>query len=248
MGGGYRREDVEAALTELGLILRELNDDLETLRDHAAELEGQLRGARAEIEAHRAREAELSQAIENAVRRASMIERAAQERAREIVATAEEARGGRPAGGETAGESLELRRALIESLRAAVEQLDQALSVVEREGSRIGAQQEGDPPAEPAPPVEEGEELFEARVEIDAGPFPDFATVSAFERALAGLPDVEDVYVRRVVEGRARIDVTLSRPGPLLQAMHGSLPYELQVRSLSPTELVLDVAPPAGAA
>jgi hypothetical protein len=85
------------------------------------------------------------------------------------------------------------------------------------------------------------EQIFETRVELDAGPFSDFASLSAFERALAQLPMVDDVYVRRLAEDRALIELTLSEPSPLLAAMHGSLPYGLEVRSANRSKLVVNV-------
>ena len=90
-GGGYRREDVEFALAELRLTLRQLDNDLESLRDRNRELEAELTAARSEIESFRAKEHELSQTMSAALRRASEIEDTASSRAREIIAQAEEA-------------------------------------------------------------------------------------------------------------------------------------------------------------
>ena len=106
---------------------------------------------------------------------------------------------------------------------------------------------EPEPELEAAEPAPEFVDSFAERVELDAGPFDDFALLSGFEQALARLPQVEDVYVRRLVDDRAHIDLTLGRPGPLLSAMRASLPYELEVRSATSTALVVDVrARPAG--
>jgi hypothetical protein len=93
------------------------------------------------------------------------------------------------------------------------------------------------PPEQPAPE----EPLFETQVELDAGPFPDFASLASFERALARLPRIDDVYVRRLADDRALIELTLSEPTDLLSAMRESLAYDLQVRSVSRTKLVVDV-------
>jgi hypothetical protein len=91
--------------------------------------------------------------------------------------------------------------------------------------------------------------VFDARVELDAGSFSDFAAVSAFERALANLPGVQDAYVRRLADERALIEVTLSEATPLLRTMHESLPYVLEVRSANRSRIVVDVSvqTPAGA-
>lgn len=66
LGGGYRREDVEAALEQLLGAVRRLDLDLAELRAHASALEEELRRARAELEAYRARETKLSETLRRA--------------------------------------------------------------------------------------------------------------------------------------------------------------------------------------
>jgi chromosome segregation ATPase len=66
LGGGYRREDVEAALEQLLGSLRRLDLDLTELRAHAAKLEEELRRTQAELEAYRAREAQLAETLSRA--------------------------------------------------------------------------------------------------------------------------------------------------------------------------------------
>jgi hypothetical protein len=78
-------------------------------------------------------------------------------------------------------------------------------------------------------------------VELDVGPFADFAALSAFERSLVHLAKVEDVYVRRLADDRALIELTLSEPAPLLQTMRETLPYSIDVRSANRTRLVVNV-------
>ena len=100
------------------------------------------------------------------------------------------------------------------------------------------------PPAQaPAPPAHAAADdpVFETHVELDAGPFADFASLSAFERALAHLPRVDDVYVRRLADDRALIELTLSEPAALLATMRDSLRYQLDVRSATRSSLVLNV-------
>jgi DivIVA protein len=445
-GGGYRKEDVEFALAELRLTLRQLDNDLEALRERARELEEELRVARAEVESHRGKDAELSQAMAIALRRAGEIEEAAQERARAIIASAEEAalrtrseaRGTDESG--SLNELLRIKDQLIQNVRSVVGEFDEAISraeqieVVPQEAEPAPApavefappaalppeavlsppaayvpapdavpmppvafsppapepepqvaftpEPEPEPEPEPAPPAAftppepepeveptapytpppseyipappvaytppapppvseavapppaaptmpplslpqrppeptpeppvvqqappplppveappaeptfrlpapptepvahqphfvsgppqtmppvhdaplapppvpivppapvtprpaaEEEQIFETQVELDAGPFPDFASLSAFERALAHLPRVDDVYVRRLADDRALIELTLSEPAPLVSTMRESLPYELDVRTASRTKLVINV-------
>src|SRR5262249_11444487 len=75
------------------------------------------------------------------------------------------------------------------------------------------------------------------------GPFTAFSAISAFERSLAQLPGVEDLYVRRLVDDRVLLELRLVRPAPLVATMRQSLPYSLEVRSIGDESLVIDVAP-----
>jgi F0F1-type ATP synthase membrane subunit b/b' len=310
-GGGYRRDDVEFALAELRLTLRQLDNDLQSLRDRNRDLESELHTARHEIENFRGREHELSQTMASVLRRAAEIEEGASARAREIVANAEEsasqirAEASRRIEDSNAqcNELLRLKDNLLDAMRSVVGDFGQAISRVEL-GERLfpgptqaapgeGASQPFEPteaapvpvfvpppvpvpepqsqtppvsgtpdavsihatptpppPGESAPvPASPDQAVFDTRVELDAGPFSDFAALSAFERALAHMPKVEDVYVRRLAEDRALIELTLAEPAPLLETMRASLPYSLDVRSADRTKIVVNVAvqQPAGA-
>jgi hypothetical protein len=262
LGGGYRREDVESALAELRLDLHKLDGDLAGLRERARELEEELRSARAELEASRNRELELSQTMAGVLRRANEIEEAAHERAREIVAAAEDTAQRARAEAtrrveQTSGqfnELLRLKENLVSSMRHVVGEFDEALSRVQRGDSLFGrpvvpGPQAATPPApqfepwpEPSaqPLVHEGP-TFEGHVELDVGPFVDFAALTSFERAIARLPRVERVVVRHLEGDRARIELTLSDATPLLATIREYLPYELHVHSASHGKLVLDV-------
>ena len=336
-GGGYRREDVEFALAEMRLTLRQLDNDLTSLHDRNRELEGELARTRSEIEAFRAKEQELWQTMSIALRRAEEIEEGATARAREIVAQAEEAatriRSEASSRIEETraqfNELLRLKDNLLEEMRRVVGDFDHAISDVGRReqlfpgvmqdapgearsepvqeapvepaippvepastepapAPRFVPQVEQAPPAPAAPsesvaaappardpdsisipaappppvtplpvapppvsppaPAAQEEPVFEKRLELDAGPFSDFAALSAFERALGHLPEVEEVYVRRLADDRALIELTLNKVGPLLQTMRGSLPYALDVRSASRSKIVVNVSvqTPAG--
>jgi hypothetical protein len=302
LGGGYRKEDVEFALAELRLTQRQLDTDLETLRERARELEEELRSARAEVEGFRSKDAESSQTMATALRRANEIEETAQERARAIIAGAEEAvLRSRSDASRPIDETGRLKENLVGVMRGVVAEFLEAITRVEHgepsflrqapaatspppvasvpapppphvappppppppfEVAREPEPQTYEPPlatprfAQPPepppgavppasfaapPPVAQEEPLFEAQVELDAGPFLDFASLSTFERALARLPRVDDVYVRRLSEDRALIELTLSEQSPLLSTMREALPYEVEVRSASRSKLVINV-------
>ncbi len=57
-------------------------------------------------------------------------------------------------------------------------------------------------------------------------------------RASASRPQVEDVYVRRLADDLALIELMLIEPAPLLRTMREALPYQLDVRSAERLGLV----------
>jgi chromosome segregation ATPase len=65
-GGGYRREDVEAALKKLLETVRTVESNLEQLRERSAQLDSELKAAKAELQAYRAREERLEAAVRRA--------------------------------------------------------------------------------------------------------------------------------------------------------------------------------------
>lgn len=298
-GGGYRREDVEFTLAELHLTMRQLDVDLQSLRERNRDLEAELTSARGEVEAATARELEMSRSMAAALRRAAEVEEGAHGRAQEIVAQAKEVAARIRAEASRRiemtstqfNELLRLKDNLLDAMRGVVADFDHAISRVEQgeqlfsgttvpgaaeevsveEVSKIGMPEP--PPSaltvpEPTPaipepaaaiveppvsPVEEAlrapepvvatpaEQFFETHVELDAGPFSDFVALSAFERSLSHLAKVEDVYVRRLAEDRALIELTMSEPAPLLETMREFLPYSLEVRFANRSRVVLDV-------
>ena len=66
IGGGYRREDVEAALGSLLDGVRSVEASVERLHDRSLYLESELRAARAELQAYHARERRLEAALRRA--------------------------------------------------------------------------------------------------------------------------------------------------------------------------------------
>ena len=89
--------------------------------------------------------------------------------------------------------------------------------------------------------------LFDTQVEVDAGPFPDFAALSTFERALGRVEHVQDVYIRRFADERATIEVTFSHPVDLIAGLASVIPHAFEVLEARDSTLRLDlVAPLAG--
>ncbi len=244
LGGGYNRNDVNYSLRELEDTVRRLEEQLAETHASARDTETELRFTQTELAAFRARETQITEAYAAAQRRAGEVEGAAEARSRMILAQAEE-QAAKVRGDaylkieETAGqleEIVKLKGTLAESVRGVLTEVEQLLGRIERgERTVVAPDVEDDGPlptpaatapgaaAEPAGP------LFEQRVELDAGPFADFAALSTFERALGHLPSVEDVYVRRFSAEQATIELTLGEEIDLVAALREVLPYEFDV-------------------
>ena len=128
--------------------------------------------------------------------------------------------------------------------------LDETLRRLEREVAKARAEVpspvEAAPLPEPAPPPEAAlpEQLFDRRVEVDAGPFADFDEVSSFERTLAGLPHVADVYVRRFFDDRAIVELAATEELPLVTQLRDALPGGFAVDYAEPAALKITLASP----
>jgi cell division septum initiation protein DivIVA len=261
-GGGYRREEVLFHLRELETRVRGLEGEVGAARERSAGLVAELAGARAEIGALRAREHELDAALASANRRAQEVVETAQIEARKVLAQAEE-QAARIRGeahlkvddvGKQLEEILQLRERMLGLLRGAVQDVGLAVSRIERGEPVFGtpAEERAAPTAaadrapEPAhEPLPGDEEVFDRRVEIDAGPFADFATLSSFERSLAALPNVEDVYVRRFAGARATIELAMTHEQPLVRLLRGRLPYRFDAERNGAGTLRVNVLSPS---
>jgi cell division septum initiation protein DivIVA len=244
LGGGYNRNDVNYSLRELEDTVRRLEEQLAESRASERDTEAELRFTQTELAAFRARETQITEAYAAAQRRAGEVEGAAEARSLMILAQAEE-QAAKIRGDaylkieETAGqleEILKLKGTLAESVRGVLTEVEQLLGRIERgERTVIEPDVEDDgPPQSPTVSVpraaaEPGGPLFEQRVELDAGPFADFAALSTFERALGRLPSVQDVYVRRFAGEEATIELTLGEEIDLVAALRDVLPYEFDV-------------------
>ena len=262
-GGGYRRAEVLFHLRELEATVRKLEAGLASSRERTQSLVAELAGARAEIGALRAREHEVDEALATANRRANDVVETAEIQARAVLAQAEEQaariRGEAHLKVDDIGKQLEeiirLRDTMLGLLKGAVQDVGTAVGKIERGEPVFGTAAPAPRPSAPAqshPELEDARESlpgddapFERRVELDAGPFGDFATLSSFERSLAGLPNVEDVYVRRFAGERATIELTMAYEQPLLRLLRGALPYRFDAERTETGSLRLNVAMPA---
>ncbi|HET7567400.1 MAG TPA: hypothetical protein VFJ91_05370 [Gaiellaceae bacterium] len=252
---GYRIGDVEFVLAQLQQVLREREAEAAALRREVDELRAEAARLRTQQEVVQRREREVLDAEADARRRVGEIEEQALERARRIVGGAEldaqRIRGdARLRIDETAAEYdelLRLKEGLLRSLRALVREFQESVERVAR----------GEPLAMPAPraafeesaePEPPSGEVVADEVEVIAGPFHDFASLSRFEQAVGRLPHVSDVYVRHFASDRAVIEVSLAEPAPLEDELRRLMPYPLEVSHGAGGALVVDIEPRGSAA
>lgn len=261
LGGGYRREEVLFHLRELEGRVRTLEAQLDAARERSAELGADLAAAQAQVASYRSRELELEAAVAAANRHAADLVQTAELEARALLAQADEQaariRGEAHLKVDEVGKQLEdilrLRDTMLALLRGAVEDVGIAVGRIERgepvfgvpavaPGAPPGGDEELAAPTAPPEPVPGDEAIFERRVEIDAGPFAEYASLSSFERTLATLPNVEDVYVRRFADERATIELAMTHEQPLVHLLRATLPHRFEAEQVGSARLRVTLA------
>jgi len=246
---GYRVADADALLAKFAARVSELWGEVEAFKARLAAVESQ----RAELERGLAEAAQRELDLAERVRTMDAAHEhelsAAREQARQIADAAhlEAARvkGDALLQAETAraqvDELLRLRDTLSATMRAVVRDFEATVGRIDR-GEWPADSPVSHPAIAPTAPESTrrsdaatpavdgaGGDVFNGRVELEAGPFTDFASLSAFERALGSLPKIEDVYIRRFDGDRATIDLTLLEPASLIDEMTERMPYRLDV-------------------
>jgi hypothetical protein len=83
--------------------------------------------------------------------------------------------------------------------------------------------------------------VYAGDVEVEVGPFNDFAQLNGFEDAAAGIEGASEIRVSRFAEGRATVSMNLDGPVALLRELEERAPFEFKVRDTRGHGLVLDV-------
>ncbi len=237
--GGYRVSDVEVALASLEFSLGQIRLELTSLQRRVNVDEGV-------IDDQQARLAALRTAESKALAQVALLEEARADSAREtawrIEAAEQEAAAAQAEAQRVRAEHDELLRRLQELTRDLG-----ADDVPERPAS-----DEPESDSQPTPPVvtllpreaaPEPTAAFETSVELDAGPFDDLASLTAFEQSLAEVPQIAEIYVRSYEEGRATFELQLREPTDVIDAMSSRLPYRLDVTESDARRIVLTVLP-----
>jgi hypothetical protein len=94
---------------------------------------------------------------------------------------------------------------------------------------------------EPPAPAAPADPVFTGRVVVEAAPFADLASLSAFEQALARTAGVAGASVRRLDAGRATIDVELERPTALTAELRATAAASFTVVEAGDEHLVLEL-------
>lgn len=88
--------------------------------------------------------------------------------------------------------------------------------------------------------VEEFDGIFEGEVKLEIGPLGDFSQLVGFEDAVGRL-GASDISVERFSEGRATLNMRLDQPVELLRELEELSSLDFRVRHTAPDNLVLDV-------
>jgi hypothetical protein len=83
--------------------------------------------------------------------------------------------------------------------------------------------------------------VYSGTVEIEVGPLNDFAQLTGFEDAAAGIDGASEIKVKRFSGGRAWVSINLENPIDLLRALEEKAPFDFIARDTRRNGLVLDV-------
>ncbi len=83
--------------------------------------------------------------------------------------------------------------------------------------------------------------MYSGVVEVEVGPLNDFAQLTGFEDAAAGIDGASEIKVKRFSGGRAWVSMNLESPVDLLRALEEKAPFEFVVRDIRRNGVVLDV-------
>jgi hypothetical protein len=94
--------------------------------------------------------------------------------------------------------------------------------------------------ADAADPEPEEDGVYEGRVKLEIGPLGDFSQLVGFEDAV-GQIGASEISVERFSEGRATLSMNLDQPVDLLRELEELSEIDFKVRHNAPDNLILDV-------
>jgi chromosome segregation ATPase len=220
---GYRREDVDAAIStrdaQIGALERETGEAVEATMSaeaEAASLSGMVIEREREIRGLAERLREANERHDRSI--ASL--HAVSERLEEIQTQAR-------------GQATRIR---MKALREAVEVSRRTQDLVEAHDGQVD---EDEPPTANGAEVALGR-LFEGLIKLEIGPLGDFSQLVGFENAVGRL-GASEISVERFSEGRATLSMRLEEPVELLRELEENAPFEFNIRRTADDNLILDV-------
>ncbi len=223
---GYRRADVENAISSRDAQILELGRKTDSQRETIVEMEGEtttLAGMVFEREREiRVRDERLREANETHDRSIASLD-AITARLEELEAQAR-------------GQATRIR---MKALREAVEVSKKVKALTDVDPAyQTESQAQMEP--ESAEPDAADDALYAGRVKLEIGPLGDFSQLVGFEDAV-GQIGASEISVERFSEGRATFSMNLDQPVDLLRELKELSNVEFKVRHNAPDNLILDV-------
>jgi hypothetical protein len=228
---GYRRHDVDAAMSARDARIWALERDI----DDASERSGRVSEAAAQAEQELATLSGMVIERERVIHNLGERLREAEERHDRSIASLEAVASRLDeVQSQARGQATRIR---MKALREAVElgRRAQELADTEAAGANGASLQ-----ASPGLHEEASPGTFEGRIKLEIGPLGDFSQLVGFEDAVGRL-GASEISVERFSEGRATLSMNLDEPVELLRKLEESAPFDFQVRRTGADNLVLDV-------
>ncbi len=222
---GYDPEEVDAAIEARDARLARLEREAQRLAERVVEREKRLRDAlrrpmAASAEANRVALSRALSSVEEiygqARRQATRIRMKALEDAVQMADRVTELSGLRDELGARVSELAEVAK-----VRLGIEAIEEDRPAVGTESARAG--------------------IYAGAVEIEVGPLDDFAQLTGFEDAAAGITGASEIKVKRFSGGRAWVSMRLESPIDLLRELEENAPFDFVVRDTRSNGVVIDV-------
>lgn len=217
---GYRRTEVENALSERDARILGLEMTADAQRASLAELEGETTGLTGMV---LEREREI-RTLNERLREANECHDRSIASLDAITARLEEVEA------QARGQATRIR---MKALREAVEVSKKVKALTDMEPALQAEARQAEGEAA-------GDGLFEGRVQLEIGPLGDFSQLVGFEDAVGQL-GASEIKVDRFSEGRATFSMQLNEPTDLLSELEELSSLDFKVRHTAPDNLVLDV-------
>ena len=222
---GYRREDVDAAISVRDGRICALERDAEEATAHSREASEAAASAEGEMASLSGMVIEREREIHELGERL----REANERHDRSIASLESV---------SARLDEIQRQARGQATRIRMKALREAVEVSRRtqELAEAHAGAENGAAASPAP----AEPGVDRRVKLEVGPLGDFSQLVGFEDAIGRL-GASEISVERFSEGRATLSMQFDEPVDLLRELEESAPFDFRIRRTAGDDLVLDL-------